>query len=145
MPTLFDPLELGDLTLPNRDHHGARSRAAAPARAGCPNASMSEYYAQRASAGLIISEATSVSPMGVGYPDTPGIWSRGAGRGLEARHARRAQRRRPHPAPALARRADVGPVCTWTAQLPVAPSAIAPDGHTSLRAAPEVVCHPPSA
>ena len=36
---------------------------------------MSEYYAQRASAGLIISEATSVSPMGVGYPDTPGIWS----------------------------------------------------------------------
>jgi 2,4-dienoyl-CoA reductase-like NADH-dependent reductase (Old Yellow Enzyme family) len=40
-----------------------------------PNAMMAEYYAQRASFGLILSEATSVSPMGVGYPDTPGIWS----------------------------------------------------------------------
>ena len=36
---------------------------------------MAEYYAQRADAGLIISEATSVTPMGVGYPNTPGIWS----------------------------------------------------------------------
>ncbi len=40
-----------------------------------PNALMAEYYAQRASFGLILSEATAVSPMGVGYPDTPGIWS----------------------------------------------------------------------
>jgi len=36
---------------------------------------MTEYYAQRASAGLIITEATAVSPQGVGYADTPGIWS----------------------------------------------------------------------
>ena len=40
-----------------------------------PNAMMAEYYAQRASFGMILSEATSVSPMGVGYPNTPGIWS----------------------------------------------------------------------
>ena len=40
-----------------------------------PNALMAEYYAQRASFGLILTEATSVSPMGVGYPNTPGIWS----------------------------------------------------------------------
>ncbi len=40
-----------------------------------PNAMMAEYYTQRASAGLIISEAASVTPMGVGYPNTPGIWS----------------------------------------------------------------------
>jgi tripartite-type tricarboxylate transporter receptor subunit TctC len=40
-----------------------------------PNALMAEYYRQRSSAGLIISEATSVDPMGVGYADTPGIWS----------------------------------------------------------------------
>lgn len=40
-----------------------------------PNAMMAEYYAQRASFGLILAEATAVSPMGVGYPDTPGIWS----------------------------------------------------------------------
>ncbi len=36
---------------------------------------MADYYRQRSSAGLILSEATSVTPMGVGYPDTPGIWS----------------------------------------------------------------------
>jgi len=41
-----------------------------------PNALMREYYTQRASAGLIITEATSVDPMGVGYPATPGIWSK---------------------------------------------------------------------
>src|SRR5579863_9278172 len=40
-----------------------------------PNELMVEYYRQRAGAGLIISEATSISPMGVGYPNTPGIWS----------------------------------------------------------------------
>ncbi len=40
-----------------------------------PNDLMRQYYVQRASAGLIISEATSVTPMGVGYADTPGIWS----------------------------------------------------------------------
>ncbi len=40
-----------------------------------PNAMMAEYYRPRAGFGLILSEATSVSPMGVGYPDTPGIWS----------------------------------------------------------------------
>ena len=75
MPTLFDPLEVGDLTLPNRIIMAPLTRCrAGPGRV--PNALMSEYYAQRASAGLIISEATSVSPMGVGYPDTPGIWSR---------------------------------------------------------------------
>ncbi len=42
---------------------------------------MAEYYVQRASAGLILTEATSVTPMGVGYPDTPGIWSNDQVRG----------------------------------------------------------------
>jgi 2,4-dienoyl-CoA reductase-like NADH-dependent reductase (Old Yellow Enzyme family) len=50
-----------------------RSRAVGGGRV--PNALMAEYYVQRASAGLILSEATSVTPMGVGYADTPGIWS----------------------------------------------------------------------
>jgi 2,4-dienoyl-CoA reductase-like NADH-dependent reductase (Old Yellow Enzyme family) len=74
MPTLFDPLTLGELHLPNRVVLAPLTRA----RAGVervPNALMAEYYAQRASAGLIISEATSVTPMGVGYADTPGVWS----------------------------------------------------------------------
>ena len=74
MPTLFDPLSIGSLTLGNRIVMAPLTRA----RAGAdriPNAMMAEYYAQRASAGLILSEATSVTPMGVGYADTPGIWN----------------------------------------------------------------------
>ncbi|GAA0221431.1 alkene reductase [Castellaniella daejeonensis] len=74
MPTLFDPLQLGDLSLPNRIIMAPLTRCRAePGRV--PGDLMVEYYRQRAGAGLIFSEATAVSPMGVGYPDTPGIWS----------------------------------------------------------------------
>jgi 2,4-dienoyl-CoA reductase-like NADH-dependent reductase (Old Yellow Enzyme family) len=75
MKTLFDTLQVGDLTLPNRIIMAPLTRAHAPGGARVPNALMAEYYVQRASAGLILSEATSVTPMGVGYADTPGIWS----------------------------------------------------------------------
>jgi 2,4-dienoyl-CoA reductase-like NADH-dependent reductase (Old Yellow Enzyme family) len=74
MTTLFDPLRLGDLELPNRIIMAPLTRS----RAGStriPNQLMAKYYAQRASAGLILSEATVVSPTGIGYADTPGIWS----------------------------------------------------------------------
>src|SRR6476659_8908038 len=74
MPSLFDPLKLGDLTLKNRIVMAPLTRS----RSGVeriPGPLVAEYYAQRASAGLIISEATSVTPLGVGYADTPGIWS----------------------------------------------------------------------
>src|SRR5580700_1134351 len=74
MTTLFDPIRLGDLKLPNRIIMAPLTRS----RAGTnriANRLMAEYYAQRASAGLIVSEATVVSPMGIGYADTPGIWS----------------------------------------------------------------------
>jgi 2,4-dienoyl-CoA reductase-like NADH-dependent reductase (Old Yellow Enzyme family) len=74
MPTLFDPLEVGDLHLPNRIIMAPLTRSRAGAER-IPNALMASYYAQRASAGLILSEATVVSPMGIGYADTPGIWS----------------------------------------------------------------------
>ena len=74
MSTLFDPLKLGPYTLPNRILMAPLTRSRAGAER-VPNALMAEYYAQRASAGLIISEATSVAPMGVGYADTPGVWS----------------------------------------------------------------------
>lgn len=75
MPSLFDPLTMGELILPNRIVMAPLTRCrASPGRV--PNAMMAEYYAQRASAGIIFSEATSVTPMGVGYPDTPGIWSK---------------------------------------------------------------------
>lgn len=72
--TLFEPLRLGDIEIPNRIIMAPLTRC----RAGegrVPSDLAPTYYAQRASAGLLISEATSVDPMGVGYPDTPGIWS----------------------------------------------------------------------
>uniref|UniRef100_UPI0033413309 alkene reductase n=1 Tax=Castellaniella defragrans TaxID=75697 RepID=UPI0033413309 len=73
MTSLFDPVRLGEVSLANRIVMAPMTRTrAAPGR--IPNDMMRLYYAQRATAGLIISEATSVSPLGVGYPDTPGIW-----------------------------------------------------------------------
>jgi 2,4-dienoyl-CoA reductase-like NADH-dependent reductase (Old Yellow Enzyme family) len=74
MTTLFDSISLGELKLPNRIIMAplTRSRAGASRIA---NQLMAQYYAQRASAGLILSEATVVSPMGIGYAGTPGIWS----------------------------------------------------------------------
>jgi N-ethylmaleimide reductase len=75
MTTLFDPILLGDLTLPNRVIMAPLTRARAVGAGRVPNALMAQYYAQRASAGLILSEATAVTPQGVGYADTPGIWS----------------------------------------------------------------------
>ncbi|WP_347139604.1 alkene reductase [Paracoccus sp. SSK6] len=74
MPTLFDPLQIGPLTLKNRIVMAPLTRSRAGAER-VPNTMMAEYYAQRAGAGLILSEATSVTPMGVGYADTPGIWN----------------------------------------------------------------------
>ena len=74
MPTLFDPLVVGDLELPNRVVMAPLTRL----RAGptqIPNALMAEYYAQRASAGLLITEGVPVTPQGVGYQGVPGIWS----------------------------------------------------------------------
>ncbi len=71
---LLSPLQVGALELPNRLIMSPLTRCRASA-GRVPNAMMAEYYAQRASAGLIIAEATAVTPMGVGYPNTPGIWS----------------------------------------------------------------------
>ncbi len=72
--SLFEPLHAGALRLLNRIVMAPLTRCRASA-GRVPNAMMAEYYAQRASFGLILAEATAVSPMGVGYPDTPGIWS----------------------------------------------------------------------
>jgi 2,4-dienoyl-CoA reductase-like NADH-dependent reductase (Old Yellow Enzyme family) len=74
MTPLAEPLEIGTLQLRNRVVMSPLTRCRAPGR--IPNLLMAEYYRQRASAGLIIAEATAVTPMGVGYPDTPGIWSK---------------------------------------------------------------------
>ena len=71
---LFQSLQAGAFHLPNRIIMAPLTRCRASA-GRVPNAMMAEYYAMRASFGLILSEATSVTPMGVGYPNTPGIWS----------------------------------------------------------------------
>ncbi|WP_342050324.1 MULTISPECIES: alkene reductase [unclassified Cupriavidus] len=70
---LFQPLQLGDLTLPNRIVMPPMTRSRASQPGDVPNALMAEYYAQRAQAGLIVSEGTWISPLGKGYAWTPGI------------------------------------------------------------------------
>lgn len=71
---LFDPLRAGAFLLPNRLVMAPLTRCRA-SEGRVPNALMAEYYVQRSSFGMILSEATSISPQGLGYPNTPGIWS----------------------------------------------------------------------
>ena len=73
-PSLFSPLTVGKLELPNRVIMAPLTRNRA-LDGFCPGPLTVEYYRQRASAGLIIAEATQISPMGQGYIDTPGIYS----------------------------------------------------------------------
>lgn len=72
---LFQPHELGSLTLPNRVLMSPLTRSRASQPGDVPNDMNAQYYQQRAGAGLIISEATQVSPQGKGYAFTPGIHS----------------------------------------------------------------------
>ena len=74
MPDLFDPLTLGAITAPNRVLMAPLTRGRAD-RDAVPTAIMADYYAQRASAGLIISEATGISRQGLGWPFAPGLWT----------------------------------------------------------------------
>ncbi|GAB5095250.1 MULTISPECIES: alkene reductase [unclassified Caballeronia] len=130
MPTLFDPLKVGALTLKNRIIMAPLTRQ----RAGVervPNALMAQYYADRASAGLILSEATSVTPQGLGYADTPGIWSDEQVEGWKlVTHA-------VHEAGGkiflqLWHVGRISDPIFLNGELPVAPSAIAASGHVSL-------------
>lgn len=72
---LFQPYELGSLTLPNRVLMAPLTRSRSTQPGDIPNAMNAQYYQQRAGAGLIFSEATQVSPQGKGYAFTPGIHS----------------------------------------------------------------------
>jgi N-ethylmaleimide reductase len=127
---LFSPIQLGRIALPNRIVMAPLTRN----RAGASNVPQDmnvRYYAQRASAGLIISEATQISPQGVGYPGTPGIhtadqvagWkritaavhSRGGRIALQLWHVGRISH----------------PLLQPGGALPVAPSAIRPVGQAS--------------
>jgi N-ethylmaleimide reductase len=88
---LFTPLRLGDLDLPNRIVMAPLTRMRAHPIDHVPTEMQAEYYAQRASAGLIVAEATAISPDGFGWADTPGLWSaeqvRGWRRVTDAVHA----------------------------------------------------------
>ena len=130
MNTLLDPIQIGDLHLPNRMIMAPLTRCRASA-GRVPNTLMAEYYRQRASAGLIISEATSVCPMGVGYANTPGIWSADQVEGWKlttsAVHSAGGR--------IFLQLWHVGRISDpmfLNGELPVALSAIAPDGHVSL-------------
>jgi len=130
MPTLFDPLKIGSLELPNRIIMAPLTRSRA-GKERVPNALMAEYYTQRASAGLILTEATSVTPMGVGYADTPGIWSEEQVKGwkliTDAVHKAGGR--------IFLQLWHVGRISDpifLDGETPVAPSAITPAGHVSL-------------
>ena len=128
--TLLSPVNLGRYTLPNRIVMAPLTRNRTVAD-NVPNALMALHYQQRASAGLIISEATQISPQGLGYPNTPGIHSAEQIEGwrliTEAVHAKGGKiflqlwhvGRISHP--------DLQP----NGELPVAPSAIAPEGEVA--------------
>lgn len=130
MSKLFEPAVAGELKLPNRVVMAPLTRS----RAGeqrIPNDLMREYYVQRASAGMILTEATVVTPMGIGYADTPGIWSdeqvAGWKKITEAVHKAGGR--------ILLQLWHVGRISDPTflnGQLPVAPSAIAAKGHVNL-------------
>jgi 2,4-dienoyl-CoA reductase-like NADH-dependent reductase (Old Yellow Enzyme family) len=130
MPSLFDPLTIGDTTIPNRIIMSPLTRA----RAGdirIPNELMAHYYVERATAGLIISEATSVTPMGVGYAATPGLWS------AEQVAGWKIVTNAVHKAGGLiyAQLWHVGRISAplfLNGELPVSASAIAAEGHVSL-------------
>ncbi len=131
MPGLLDPVTLGEIRLPNRVVMAPLTRARATGGGRVPNALMAQYYVQRASAGLIISEATAVTPMGVGYADTPGIWSPEQVAGwaaiTAAVHAAGGRM--------ILQLWHVGRIsdpCFLDGALPVAPSAIAPSGYVRL-------------
>lgn len=130
MPSLFDSVTFGELQLPNRIILAPLTRTRA-SEGRVPNALMAEYYVQRASAGLMLTEATSVSPMGVGYPNTPGIWSPAQVEGWKQ------VTRAVHDAGGriMLQLWHVGRISDpiyLDGALPVAPSAIAPVGHVSL-------------
>ena len=72
---LFTPYRMGDLDLPNRIVMAPLTRMRAQPDDHVPTTLQAEYYAQRASAGLIITEATAISQEGFGWADTPGLWT----------------------------------------------------------------------
>jgi 2,4-dienoyl-CoA reductase-like NADH-dependent reductase (Old Yellow Enzyme family) len=130
MNTLLTPIRLGDLDLKNRVVMAPLTRARA-SEGRIPNALMAQYYGQRATAGLILTEATVISATAAGYANTPGLWSTEQVEGwklsTKAVHDQGGK--------IFAQLWHVGRVSDSQfigGVTPVAPSAIAPKGHVSL-------------
>ena len=130
MHHLQDPIQVGDLFLPNRIFMAPLTRLRGTPD-HVPTPIMGEYYAQRATAGLILSEGIPVDPFGVGYANVPGIWSKEQTEAwkpiVKAVHDKGGR--------IFAQIWHVGRISDPTflkGQLPVAPSAIAASGHVSL-------------
>ena len=130
MPTLFDPIRIGAFDMPNRIVMAPLTRMRAFDER-VPGPLQAEHYAARASAGLILTEATAVSPQGVGYPDTPGLWSEKQVQGwtevTQAVHAAGGR--------IVAQLWHVGRISDPSfhgGEPPVAPSAIAAEGNVSV-------------
>jgi 2,4-dienoyl-CoA reductase-like NADH-dependent reductase (Old Yellow Enzyme family) len=130
MSKLFEATVAGEIKLPNRIVLAPLTRARS-GESRIPNDLMRDYYVQRASAGMILTEATAVTPMGVGYADTPGIWSEEQVAGWKkitnAVHEAGGR--------ILLQLWHVGRISDPSflgGALPVAPSAIAAGGHVSL-------------
>lgn len=130
MPSLIDSIRIGELDLPNRVFMSPLTRLRATDN-HVPTPVMLEYYAQRAGAGLIISEGVPVDPMGVGYRRVPGIWNQ------EQVEAWKPITKAVHEAEGhiFMQIWHVGRISHpmfLNGQLPVAPSAIKPKGYVSL-------------
>lgn len=128
---LLEPISMGNLKLKNRVIMAPLTRCRADGGKRIPNDLMTEYYAQRASAGLIISEACAITESAVGYPNTPGIWSEeqviGWQKITKAVHDKGGK--------IVLQLWHVGRISDplyLNGNLPVAPSAIRPSGHVSL-------------
>jgi len=130
MPSLLDPIQVGALQLPNRVFMAPLTRSRAGAER-IPNSLMAEYYRQRSSAGLILTEATSVTPMGVGYANTPGIWSAEQVAGWK-QVTQTVHEAGGHIFLQLWHVGRISDPMFLNGELPVAPSAITPAGHVSL-------------
>jgi 2,4-dienoyl-CoA reductase-like NADH-dependent reductase (Old Yellow Enzyme family) len=129
MTSLLDPIQIGEITLPNRVIMSPLTRLRGTPD-HIPTQLMIEYYTQRAGAGLIISEGIPVVPQGVGYANVPGIWSQ------QQTDAWKPVTESVHQAGGriFAQIWHVGRISDpqfLKGQLPVAPSAIQPAGHVS--------------
>ncbi len=130
MASLMDGLQVGELRVPNRVWMAPLTRLRGTVD-NVPTDVMVEYYRQRAGAGLIISEGTPVTPMGVGYTQVPGIWSdeqverwRPVTRAVHEAGGRIFQQ--------IWHVGRISDPVFLHGELPVAPSAVAASGHVSL-------------